>query len=275
MPLHVEEELETSDSSEEDTIRLAQEGDAAAFERIYLRYSRRVYCLCQRIIKDESEAEDLTQEAFLLVFRKIHAFRGEARFSTWLHRLAVNVVFMRLRKKRYPEVSLDTMPEPGEEDSKPVIELGGPDLRLKGVVDHINLRSAIEQLPNGYKKMFILRDVEGYEHHEIAKILRCSTGNCKSQLYKARVRLRELLQEAVRSYAREKRQSTPGALARTLLREIPVCFDKSSTRVTTQRWSTQRLEPAARKDRHYRFSSAQSSPEQGPCYPAERLKLSP
>jgi RNA polymerase sigma-70 factor, ECF subfamily len=194
--------------SEKETIRLAQEGNAAAFEQLYRRYSGRVYSLCLRIVKNDSEAEDLTQEAFLLLFRKIHTFRGEARFSTWLHRLTINLVLMGLRKKRYPEVSLDATLEPGEEDSRPLTELGGPDLRLSGVVDHMNLDRAIEQLPDGYKEMFILHDVEGYEHHEIAAILGCSSGNSKSQLYKARLRLRELLQEALRSRAREKRQST-------------------------------------------------------------------
>jgi RNA polymerase sigma-70 factor, ECF subfamily len=206
MPLQVEE-LEISDFSEEDTIRLAQQGDAAAFERIYRRYSRRVYSLCLRIVKNDSEAEDLTQDAFLLLFRKIHTFRGESKFSTWLHRLTINLALMGLRKKRYPEVPLDATLDPDEEDYWSLQELGGPDLRLSGAVDHINLSRAIEQLPEGYKEMFILHDVEGYEHHEIAKVLGCSTGNCKSQLYKARVRVRELLQEALRSRARQKRLS--------------------------------------------------------------------
>jgi RNA polymerase sigma-70 factor, ECF subfamily len=203
-----EQEIESGDVQEKDTIRLAQEGDAAAFEQLYRRYSGRVYALCLRMVRNDSEAEDLTQEAFMLLFRKIHTFRGEARFSTWLHRLTVNLVLMRLRKKRHPEVSLDETLEPGEEDSKPRIELGGPDLRLSGVVDHMNLSRAIEQLPDGYKEMFILHDVEGYEHNEIAKMLCCTSGNSKSQLYKARLRLRELLQEAFRSRAREERQST-------------------------------------------------------------------
>jgi RNA polymerase sigma-70 factor (ECF subfamily) len=201
-------DLGNDDLTEKETIRLAQEGNAAAFERLYRRYSGRVYSLCLRILKNDSEAEDLTQEAFLLLFRKIKTFRGEARFSTWLHRLTINLVLMGLRKKRHPEVSLDATLESGEEDSRPAIEPGGPDLRLSGVVDHMNLSRAIEQLPDGYKEMFILHDVEGYEHHEIAAILGCTSGNSKSQLYKARVRLRELLQEAFRSRAREKRQST-------------------------------------------------------------------
>ena len=201
-------DLANDDISEKETIRLAQEGNAAAFEQLYRRYSGRVYCLCLRILKNDSEAEDLTQEAFLQLFRKINTFRGEARFSTWLHRLTINLVLMGLRKKRHPEVSLDATLESDEEDSRPLIEFGGPDLRLSGVIDHVNLTRAIEQLPDGYREVFILHDVEGYEHHEIADILGCSSGNSKSQLYKARLRLRELLQEALRSRAREKRQST-------------------------------------------------------------------
>jgi RNA polymerase sigma-70 factor (ECF subfamily) len=142
------------------------------------------------------------------LFRKIHTFRGESKFSTWLHRLTLNLVLMRFRKKRCPEVSLDAALASGDEDPGPPLEFGGPDLRLNGVLDHVNLTRAIEQLPDGYKEVFLLHDVEGYEHHEIAKLLSCSTGNSKSQLYKARVRLRELLQEALRSRAREKRAPT-------------------------------------------------------------------
>src|SRR6202030_4839290 len=116
-------------------------------------------------------------------------------------------------KKRYPEVSLDVTLEPGEEDSSPFMELGGPDLRLNGVIDHLNLSRAIEQLPDGYKEMFLLHDVEGYEHHEIAEILGCSSGNSKSQLYKARVRLRKLLKDALRRR---------GVEIRPRARELPV-----------------------------------------------------
>jgi RNA polymerase sigma-70 factor (ECF subfamily) len=208
MPPYAEQELKVHDSTEEDAVQLAQQGNAAAFEQLYRRYSRRVYALCLRIVKNDTEAEDLTQEAFLRLFRKIHTFRGEASFSTWLHRLATNVALMRLRRKRYTEVSMDANSEPDEDESGPHVELGGPDLRLSGVIDHVNLSRAVEQLPEGYREMFILHDVEGYEHHEIAKILGCSSGNSKSQLYKARLRLRELLQEALRSRAREKREST-------------------------------------------------------------------
>lgn len=196
------------DTVEREAIRLACQGDPHAFERLYKLHSRRVYALCLRFAGNPTDAEDLMQEAFLQLFRKIHTFRGEAKFSTWLHRLAVNVVLMRRRRKRHPEVSLDATSETDDADSRPVLDPGGPDLRLSGVLDRVNLDNALEQLPDGYREMFILHDVEGYEHNEIADILGCSVGNSKSQLFKARLRLRSLLREALRSRARERRQST-------------------------------------------------------------------
>src|SRR6202521_1143455 len=93
--------------TEAEAIRLAQQGDADAFERIYGLHSRRIYALCLRMVGNTAEAEDLTQEVFLQLFRKVGTFRGESAFSTWLHRLAVNVVLMRLRKKTLPETSLE------------------------------------------------------------------------------------------------------------------------------------------------------------------------
>lgn len=191
---------------ESEAIRLAQGGNPQAFEQLYGLHCRRVYSLCLRMAGDPTDAEDLTQEAFLQMFRKVHTFRGESSFSTWLHRLTVNVVLMRIRKKRHIEKSLDAMFEP-EEESKVPVEFGAPDLRLSGMLDHLNLDRAIDQLPQGYKEMFILHDVQGYEHKEIAAILGCSIGNSKSQLFKARLRLRDLLREALRSQAREEREA--------------------------------------------------------------------
>jgi len=200
------EKTTAGEMPESDAIRLAQGGNAHAFEQLYGLHSRRVYSLCLRMAGDPTEAEDLTQEAFLQLFRKVHTFRGESSFSTWLHRLTVNVVLMRIRKKRHLEKSLDAMFEP-EEESKVPVEFGAPDLRLSGMLDHLNLDRAIDQLPEGYKEMFILHDVQGYEHKEIAAILGCSIGNSKSQLFKARLRLRDLLREALRSQAREEREA--------------------------------------------------------------------
>jgi len=178
-----------------EAIRLAQLGDAAAFETIYQSHSRRVYALCLRMTGDPVEAEDLTQEAFLQLFRKIHTFRGESAFSSWLHRLTANIVLMRFRKKRPVPASLDEMINPDGEKDRPALEIGVPDLRLAGVFDRLNLHAAIERLPEGYKSMFLLHDVHGYEHNEIARMLGCSIGNSKSQLHKARKRLRELLKK--------------------------------------------------------------------------------
>jgi RNA polymerase sigma-70 factor, ECF subfamily len=174
-------------------VRLAQRGDAAAFETIYQLHSRRVYALCLRMLGDPVEAEDLAQEAFLQLFRKIQTFRGESAFSSWLHRLTANVVLMSFRRKKPLTTSLDEVMKPDDEHEVPRHEIGATDLRLSGVYDRINLQTAVEGLPEGYRLMFLLHDVHGYEHNEIAKMLSCSIGNSKSQLHKARKRLRFLL----------------------------------------------------------------------------------
>jgi RNA polymerase sigma-70 factor (ECF subfamily) len=185
--------LTTSELSENEAIRLAQEGDSEGFERLYQLHSRRVYGLCLHMVKNPTEAEDLTQSAFLQTFRKIHTFRADSRFSTWLHRLTVNIVLMYLRKRKRTEISLDEILQPSDQSPKPTVEFGRPDLNLNGVLDRVNLEKAIARLPHGYKKMLILHDIEGYEHNEISQMLGCSVGNSKSQLHKARQRLRELL----------------------------------------------------------------------------------
>jgi RNA polymerase sigma-70 factor (ECF subfamily) len=142
------------------------------------------------MVRNTTEAEDLTQEAFLQLFRKIHTFRGESVFSTWLHRVSVNVVLMRLRKKNLTEVPLENS---NDDEDAYRSEIGAPDPVLSGAIDRVNLDRAIGELPPGYRKAFMLHDVEGYEHQEIAEILGCSVGNSKSQLHKARMRLRDLL----------------------------------------------------------------------------------
>ena len=194
-------------ATEADAIRLAQAGDATAFEHLYQLHSRRVYALCLRMVGNPSDAEDLMQEAFLQLFRKIGTFRGESAFSTWLHRMTVNVVLMRLRKKSLPAASLEETTEPDEETGGPRKDIGAPDLRLSGAVDRVNLERSIEKLPPGYRTVFVLHDVQGFEHNEIAGIMGCSVGNSKSQLHKARTRLRELLQEDLRDQARSERHA--------------------------------------------------------------------
>jgi len=193
--------------TEAEAIRLAQAGDAQAFEFLYQLHGRRVYALCLRMVNNPADAEDLMQEAFLQLFRKIGTFRGESAFSTWLHRMTVNVVLMRLRKKALPVASLEETTEPDEETGGPRKDIGAPDLSLSGAIDRVNLQRSVEKLPPGYRTVFVLHDVQGYEHNEIADIMGCSVGNSKSQLHKARTRLRDLLQEELREQARQERHS--------------------------------------------------------------------
>jgi RNA polymerase sigma-70 factor (ECF subfamily) len=176
---------------ETEAIERAKQGDEAAFETLYNLHKRRVYSLCLRMVSNPAQAEDLAQEAFLQLFRKIGTFRGESAFSTWLHRMTVNVVLMNLRRKGLPLVSLEETLETDEET--PRKELGAADLKLTGSIDRLQLQRAIEKLPPGYKTIFVLHDVEGFEHNEIAEMVGCSIGNSKSQLHKARLKLRDAL----------------------------------------------------------------------------------
>lgn len=184
-------------AGEAEAIARAQAGDAESFEILYALHKRRVYSLCLRMLGNVAEAEDLTQEAFLQLYRKIGTFRGDSAFSTWLHRLAVNVVLMHLRKKGLPQISLEEALEPSQEDG-PRRDLGERDLVLSGSLDRVALERAVENLPPGYRLVFVLHDVEGYEHNEIADMLNCSIGNSKSQLHKARMKLRDLLRSGQR-----------------------------------------------------------------------------
>jgi RNA polymerase sigma-70 factor, ECF subfamily len=179
--------------SENEAIRMAQEGNSEGFERLYRLHSRRVHGLCLHMSKDPLEAEDFTQDAFLQALRKINSFRGDSLFSTWLHRVTVNIVLMGFRQRKRPKISLDEARELNEEFRKPPVEFSRPDLNLNGVIDRINLVKAIDQLPRGSKKMLLLHDIQGYEHDEISRIVGCSVENSKSQLRRTRLQLRKLL----------------------------------------------------------------------------------
>jgi RNA polymerase sigma-70 factor (ECF subfamily) len=157
------------------------------------------------MLKDPIEAEDLVQDVFLLLFRKIHTFRGESAFATWLHRLAANLVLMRLRKKSPPTVSIEAAPDLEGETTPPAIDIGAPDLFLEGSIDRVTLDRCIERLPAGYRAMFVLHDVQGYEHKEIAQMVGRSIAGSKSQVHKARMRLRQMLHEVQREKARHER----------------------------------------------------------------------
>lgn len=186
--------------TEAEVIEKARAGDVGCFEALYHQHKRRVFSLCLRMTGNHAQAEDFTQEAFLQLYRKIASFRGESAFSTWLHRLSVNLVLMHWRKKALPEVSLEETLEPQSEDG-PRRDIGKRDDVLHGSIDRMTLDNAIASLAPGYRIIFVLHDVEGYEHNEIAEMLCCSIGNSKSQLHKARMKLRTLLPHVSRKKA--------------------------------------------------------------------------
>ncbi len=207
--------LASDKENEAEIIQRATDGDPAVFECLYRSHCKRVYAVCLRMVGDTAEAEDLTQEAFLLLFRKLHTFRGESAFSTWLHRLVVNKVLMHLRKKSLPAISLDAGPAADDDTALPSLDIAAPDLCLEGSVDRINLGRCITQLPEGSREIFVLHDIQGYQHHEIAEMLGRSEGVSKSQLHRARKRLRELLHEIQREKYRLERQGA----------QKPLCHD--------------------------------------------------
>lgn len=166
----------------------AGKGDLKAFETLYERHHRRVYSLCLRMTQNGAEAEDLAQEAFIQLFRKIGSFRGESAFTTWLHRLTVNQVLMHFRKR---SVKLERTTDEGETPVQ--IVRGTENPNSMPVIDRIALDNALKQLPPGYRSVFLLHDVEGHEHEEIAKMLGVAVGTSKSQLHKARMKLRKIL----------------------------------------------------------------------------------
>lgn len=192
-------------ASDYELTQAASTGDMVAFEEIYRRHHRRVYSLCLRMTQNQSEAEDLAQDVFVQLFRKVGSFRGESAFTTWLHRMTVNQVLMHFRKKKVRDERSSE-----DEETPDRIEPGTENHRAMPVVDRIALDHAIAQLPPGYRTTFVLHDIEGYEHEEVARIMGCSVGTSKSQLHKARMKLRSLL----------KRQSAP-----KLFRKLTEAFD--------------------------------------------------
>ncbi len=191
--------------SDLELVRRAQEGDSEAFAVLFNAHKARIYSICLRMTNNTAQAEDLTQDAFLQVFRKLSTFKGNSALSTWLYRIAVNTVLMHFRKKALRQISLD---EPSSHDARLVRrEYGSRDGRLSGSVDRITLARAIKDLPAGYRTIFLLHEVEGYEHQEIAKLLDCSVGNSKSQLHKAKLRIREFLGEPGKQEVRVEAQN--------------------------------------------------------------------
>jgi RNA polymerase sigma-70 factor (ECF subfamily) len=202
---------ETNCFSESEALRLARQGNAAAFDFLYRLHCQRVYALCLRMVKNPVQAEDLTQETFLAVLRGIRAFRGQSAFSTWLHQVTRNTVLMCFRKRKLKETSLDEIVEPDSESGRPPKELGMPDRHLENTADRMLLQSAVAQLSHGFRAALVLHDVHGYGHREVAAMLGCAIGTSKSQLHKARLRVREMLNKCL--HGDRHIQNCPGGLS--------------------------------------------------------------
>jgi len=187
IPMHPSD---SGDLSDYELARTSANGDMEAFAQLYQRHNRRVYSVCLRMSGNAAEAEDLAQDVFVQLFRKIGSFRGESAFTTWLHRLTVNQVLMHFRKR---VVRKETTAESDELPEQ--ITAGTDNPRRMPVLDRIGVDRAIARLARGYRTVFVLHDVEGYEHREIARMLGCSVGTSKSQLHKARMKLRGLLKQ--------------------------------------------------------------------------------
>jgi len=169
--------------SEQEIIHGAKRGDSTCFESLYNTHKRRVYAVCFRFTRNSAEAEDLTQEVFLHLFCSLAKFRGDAALATCLYRVTVNGTLMHRRRK-----SLPIAPDPLELQTAGAINTEDESLA------RIALERSVERLPPGYRVVFLLHEVEGYEHNEIAKMIACSVGNSKSQLHHARLQLRSRLQ---------------------------------------------------------------------------------
>ncbi len=183
-------------------------------ETIYRTYHKRVYRQCFRMVRNHDDAEDLTQEVFLRVSQKANTFRGESLFSTWLHRLTFNLVLMELRRERRRRASVFSLAtSPGSEENNLVALEVEKTLQVSStsIVERVILDTALAELPSGYRKIFVMHDAQGYGHREIARLLGISAGTSKSQLHKARYRLRELL-------GNDRRKSVHGRRAASVQR---------------------------------------------------------
>jgi RNA polymerase sigma-70 factor (ECF subfamily) len=160
----------------------------SGFEDLYVEHRRRVYSICLRMMANVAEAEDLTQEIFIQLHRRLGSFRREAAFTTWLHRLTVNHVLMYFRRRSARRRHLADAGEIHD-----VADLGTLSSKAVPIIDRIALKEAIGWLAPGYRAVFVLCDIEGFNHEEVAKLLGCSIGTSKSQLHRARMRLRQLL----------------------------------------------------------------------------------
>lgn len=223
--------MSLQDAPESELIANAMNGDSDSFGELYRRHSRRVFYLCYRMVNDTDLAEDLTQEAFVHAFRRLSTFRQESRFTTWMHRIAVNTVLMFIRKRNSSIRECPLEPAFVSEEEAPFESqmYGKSDDVLSMTTDRVALLRAIENLPPGYRLMLILHDIHGYEHQEIAEIFGCTTGNTKSQLHKARLRLRAVIgrpNDEAESRSRSSSQRRPAGPGKVI--EMPTALKRAA-----------------------------------------------
>jgi RNA polymerase sigma-70 factor (ECF subfamily) len=210
--LNFERPRSLAKSLEAEAVARAQAGDQDAFSGLYLKHKRRVFSVCMSMVRDYALAEDLTQDTFLQAHSKLASFRGDSVFSTWLHRLAVNTVLMYIRKRALTVVSLDQLMESVPEE-RAGRNFGTRDLTQAGVIDRLAIERALVMMAPGYRSIFLLHDVHGFDHYEIASMLDCSCGNTKSQLHKARRVLRKALSPKISSDSARLSYETNASLA--------------------------------------------------------------
>ncbi len=179
-------------------IAAAQAGDVHAFEQIYLAYRSLVFAVCQRLVKNPAISEELVQDTFLLVIRKIHLFKGRSQFGTWLYQIARNTALMYIRDQQSKD-SHESLAQWQEDDNKAAqLErvLRVQDSNLRSIADRVTLERLIAKMAPGYRSTLLLHDIHGYEHQEICEIMSVRQGTSKSQLHKGRKRLRAMLEAA-------------------------------------------------------------------------------
>lgn len=203
------------------------------FEDVYLTYRSRVWALCLRMTGNPDDAEDLTQETFVRTFQKLDTFRGESAICTWLHQITINVVRQRFQKSSWRhETPLEeiTCSDPVSGCPRKV-QFAKADVRLLGAIDRVRLQRAINRLPPGFRAVLVLHDIEGYEHVEISELMGCSVGTSKSQLHKARMKMRELLQQAsLKEYAGHNRRDAKTADAPNGGKRVVLLFPNATPR---------------------------------------------
>lgn len=177
------EPIPTTAGEGDSDVALAAAGDRRAFERLYRANANRVFSICARMVSDRQRAEELTQDVFVRAWEKLGQFRGDSAFTTWLHRLAVNVVLNARKAEGRRASRFESEEDMGDHASAMPLAPG----------DLLDLEAAMATLPPGAKRVFILHDVEGYKHEEIAEMLGVTSGSCKAQLHRARLLLRERL----------------------------------------------------------------------------------